>query len=215
MRVVAALPTELRGGGPDTRWAARKAYPQPVPLVACSRERQGAPSPLVHLRNRPGSVDLEEQGNFVFRTWKYLQGHVEENSERSHCSRHQAREVVARDVFHDLAAKGQDVAFAVEEAHAQHEVPDCAGVGAARSRLGGSHRAAESVGVPEAGRFEGEHLGALFERRLDLAQGGSAARGDHELGGLVADDAAVSADVQRAGLGRAPEKSLAAAADDG
>ena len=67
---------------------------------------------------------------------------------------------------------------------------------------------------PKLRRLEGEHLPALAERRLDFAQGSAAARGDHKLGGLVADDAAVSADVKRPGLGRAAEECLAAAADD-
>ena len=68
--------------------------------------------------------------------------------------------------------------------------------------------------LAERGWLEGERLSLLRERRPHFGERGAAARGEHELGGLVGDDAPVRGDVEALRLGDAPQEVLGAAAGD-
>jgi len=63
-------------------------------------------------------------------------------------------------------------------------------------------------------RLESEHLAALAHRRLDLREPGAATRGDHELRGLVRDDAAVAAGIEHLSIECLAVKILGAAATE-
>ncbi len=61
-------------------------------------------------------------------------------------------------------------------------------------------------------RLEGEHLAAFAHRRLDFREPRAATRGDHQLRGLVGDDAAVAAGIEHLAFERLAVKILGAAA---
>ena len=63
-------------------------------------------------------------------------------------------------------------------------------------------------------RLEGEHLALASERLLDLDQRRAAARGDHQLGGIVVDDAAMRSRVETFADEFLTIEILGAAADD-
>ena len=54
-----------------------------------------------------------------------------------------------------------------------------------------AHDGGRRCGRAEPGRLEGEHLLFLGERRLDLGERCAATRGNHQLRGIVVDDARV------------------------
>ena len=62
------------------------------------------------------------------------------------------------------------------------------------------------------GRFEGQALALFGQQSLQLGQGGAGAHRDHQLGGLVADDAVQRPRVQPRAIGTAQKVFAAAAA---
>jgi hypothetical protein len=89
--------------------------------------------PLIHSLDRFGLGALEVQRCFRDRQREHLERNLEQHPERAKRTRHEARDVVAGDVLHDLAAEPQVVALAVENARAQHKIAHRAGAGTARA----------------------------------------------------------------------------------
>ncbi len=64
------------------------------------------------------------------------------------------------------------------------------------------------------GRLAGQHLPGFIERGFQLGERRAGTHGDHQFGGVVADDAAVRAGVEHLPFDRTAEKGLAVAALD-
>src|SRR5581483_11815158 len=105
-------------------------------------------------------------------------------------------------------AEGKDLAFAVDNSGAEHEVAGAAGVRAARPGKAAGDRAAERRLRAEMRRLEGQHLVMRRERGFEIAQRGAGAGGYHELRRLMVDDAAVAGDGKRFPPRRAAVKTL-------
>ncbi len=64
------------------------------------------------------------------------------------------------------------------------------------------------------GRLAGQHLPGFIERGFQLGKRRAGTHGDHQFGGVVADDAAVRAGVEHLPFDRTAEKGFAVAALD-
>ncbi len=96
--------------------------------------------------------------------------------------------------------------------NAEHEIAQRARRLAARPREPRRDRPAERRVLAEMRRLESEHLAAFAHRRLDFGELRAAARGDHELGGLVGHDAVVAARIEHLAFERLAVEILGAAA---
>jgi hypothetical protein len=123
-------------------------------------------------------------------TRQHLERDLEHHAERAEAARHQARDVVAGDVLHHLAAEAQHLATAVEQLDAEHEVAHRA----RRARRGPDRPAATQPPTvapgPKCGGSKASIWPLLRQRRLELGQRRAGAHGHDELGRLVGDDAA-------------------------
>ena len=98
-----------------------------------------------------------------------------------------------------MAAKGQRLALAIEHLHAQHMVTHAAHHRTGRTGQTTGHHAAHG-GIALAvdrkvRRLECQALALLGQHGFQLCQRRAATHGDHQLAGLVADDAAVGTGV--------------------
>ena len=212
---VERLAAERAGRSLDSARGAREPDAQPLSVV--TRAGDG------HRRRRPGVAPLdrlrrghvEREGARDGRKREHLQRDVEQHPEGPAGPGHQARHVVAGDVLHHLAAEAQHLALAVQHPGAEHEVACRARVGACRTGESGGDGAADGRLCAERGRLEREHLTPFVERGRHLRERRPAAGGEHELGGLVGDDAPVAGDVEMLRLGDASQELLGSAAGDG
>ena len=149
---------------------------------------------------------MAHQGGFGRCLGQHFQRHIGDHTQGTHAAGHDPRHVVASDVFHHLATKGQPLAKAVEHLHAQHMVAHTADIGPGRTRQTASHHAADSGKALSVAqkmrRLKRQALALPVEHRFQLGQRRARTHGDHQFAGLVADDAAVGAGVQHIGAGR-------------
>ena len=115
----------------------------------------------------------------------------------------QLGEIVAGDVLHHLAARLEGLAASVDAAEAQQVI--ARRTGRQPPRPGEiSHDGADQCPLPgfpaeqrpEVGRLEGQHLVALRQQRLDLADRRASTQRDHQLLRGVIDDAAQAGEIE-------------------
>src|SRR5690606_40994569 len=122
----------------------------------------------VQVFQRPVLVSLEGQRRFGRRHRQYLEAEFGDHAQRTPATGQGAADVVAGNVFHHLAAEGEQLTAAVDEASAEHVVARAADAGARRTgqdrSAGPAHRAARA----QARRLEGQTLALLGTRRFLL-----------------------------------------------
>ncbi|PMQ14640.1 hypothetical protein JaAD80_19830 [Janthinobacterium sp. AD80] len=154
----------------------------------------------------------QAQRRFAQRQGQHFQRHLQDQAQRAHGSRQQARDIVAGHVFHHLPAKGQAFAMAIHQHGAQHEVTHGARAGAARPGQGARHDTANGGARAEVRRLERQHLVARGQHRLDFGQRRAAAGRDHQLRRFIVDDARIRARIEHLACRRPAIPVLAAAA---
>ena len=178
--------------------------------VAVTRQR--TPGPGVHGGDGLGLSHFQGLRLLPGRTGQDLETDLQEQPQGPHGPGHEAGDVVAGDILHHLAAKAQDLRPPGEDTGAEDEVARRAGIGPCRAREAAGDGPPQRRPRPEPRGLEGQLLAVLGQRGLDGVQGGPCAGGDHQLLGLVVDDAEVAADVQRLAGGGPAEERLGAAA---
>src|SRR5262249_53089527 len=141
-----------------------------------------------------------------------LERRLGDEAQRPERARGEAREVVAGDVLHHLAAENQRAAAAVHQLHAENEVAQRPGRRAARPREAGGDAAAKRRLRPEVRRLEWQALMMTCEFVFDILEKRPATRGHDELGGLVVRDSGVGARVEELAARSVAVEVLAAAA---
>ena len=97
-------------------------------------QRQGLPAPAVQQFKRIMLGQGTHQRGFRRGHGQDLQGQLGDDTERAQTACHETRHVVTGHVLHDLAAKGERLAQAIEQLHAQHMVAHTADIGAGWAR---------------------------------------------------------------------------------
>ena len=198
-----------RGGG------ARETHAELSSGPGARADRQGLAAPLVERFDRLVLGQLEPERRLGRGERQRLEGDFQDDTERAEGPRHQARDVVAGDVFHDLPAEGEHFTAPVHDPHAEHEITQRARRLAARPRKPRRDHAAERrtrAKLSEMRRLESEHLAVLAHCSLDIGEPRAAAGGDHELRGLVGNDAAVAARIENLAFESVAVEVLGAAA---
>ena len=83
---------------------------------------------------------------------------LQQHAQRAQGARHQSGDVIAGDIFHDLATKGQCFAAAVDDLDAQNEIAQRAHAGAGRPAQTAGHHAAHRGARAEMRRLKGQAL---------------------------------------------------------
>ena len=196
--------------------------------MAGRAQGQGLTGPAVEAVDGLPRRQVEGQGQLRGRARQHLEADLQQDAQGTLGPDHEARQVVAGDVFHHLAPKAQHLAAAIDDPDPQDEIPGGAGIGpgGAREAAGNgpaqgsarvSARAASGSGSGSSvkmGGLEGQPLTALGQGGLDLGQGRAGPGGDHQFGRLVAEDAAMAGDRQRLPRHGSPQPGLAGAALD-
>ena len=124
------------------------------------------------------------------RYGQHLQAHLCQQSQSAHRPHHQARNVVSRHVFHDLAAKGQRLPAAVDELETQHKVAYGARAGARRTAQATGDHAANGGSAANAGAkmrwFKRQALTLRRQQRFEFNQRSTGTCGHDQFARLVA-----------------------------
>jgi hypothetical protein len=209
--LVAAQPIQ---GGLDALAAAAQAHMEAAGVIQGAAQGQGQTAPCDLARGGGFGTQLEHPGAFLGRARQDFQRDFQQHAQGAEGAGHQARQVVARHVLHDLAAKAQHLAAPVEQLHAQHRVAHRPAPGPARPGQAGGDHAAEGGVRAKVGRLERQQLPVPGKQGLDFRQRCAGPGGDHQFRGLVADDAAMAGNVQQLPIAMAPIERLAAATPD-
>ncbi|PAV70699.1 hypothetical protein WR25_22334 [Diploscapter pachys] len=208
------LAAQALAGRAHRAFAALQAQVQRLAVVAGGADRQWLPAPFGQPGQCLAGIHFQAQAQALARPGQHLQGNLGEQAKAAEAARHQPRYVVAGDILHYLAAKAQVLAVAGDQSCAQDIVAHRACPGPARPRKpGGDHAAQRRLG-PQVRRLARQHLPGLAQRRLDLPQRRAGTGGEHQFGGVVADDTAVPTGVDKLAGHRAAEHGLAVAALD-
>ncbi|VTU13000.1 hypothetical protein SRS16CHR_00239 [Variovorax sp. SRS16] len=189
------LAAQVPAGGIDRGHGAAQAQPEAAggvlfaPAAGVEGQRLGAPA--VEQAQGIGLGAFEAQGGLGGGDGQDLEADFGDEAERAQGAGEQARDVVAGDVLHDLAAEGEHFAAAVDEGGAQHVVAHGARAGARGAAEAGGDHAADGAGArgAEARGLEGQALATGSEGGFEFGQGRAGARGDDEFAGFVAGDA--------------------------
>ena len=158
---------------------------------------------------------MKQQRGLGHRHRQHLERDLRDHTQRAHGPGHQARHVVTRHVFHHLPAKGEQLAPAVDDLHAQHIIAHIAHRSAGRATQTSSDHATNGGHITgTSGEVRGlkrQVLALCGEHRFQLSQWRTGAHGHHQLAGLITDDTLQAAGVQHVALQRLAVKVLAAA----
>ena len=212
IRVVDSLAAHRHSRCIDSGERATQANHQHAGPPGTRVQRQRLSVPDGELLQRLRLIDLEAQGRCRARHRQHLQRDLADDAQRAERSGENARDVVAGDVLHHLAAERQQLAAAVQQARAEQVVANAADGGARRSGQACGDHAADGRAAAEMRRLERQALSLLSERRFELIERGAAARGHDELGRLVARNARQAGHVERLALRRFAVEALRAAA---
>ena len=212
---VSGLAADSPRGLVDRGLRPGEAHVEPFPVVARSEDRERRPRPLRQPADRLPRRQFEHPRPVAGWAREQLERDLEEHPKGAERPRHEARDVVAGDVLHDLAAEREDVASPVQDPGPEHEVAYCAGPGPGGAAQRTGDHPADGRGVAVSRWVEWQPLMVPGERRLGLGHRGPRPHGEHELARLVVHDAAVFADPKRLPHRHAAEEALAAAAFDG
>ncbi|MDT4840724.1 hypothetical protein FQZ97_745520 [compost metagenome] len=177
-------------------------------------DRQRLAAPAVQLLQGFVLSEREHQRGFGQGHGQHLQTHLADQAQGAHRPRHDATHVVTRHVLHDLTAEGEQLAAAVDEACAQHVVAHRTDAGPRRTGQARGHHAPHGAARAKTGWFERKTLALPGQQRLHLGQGSARAHGDHELGGLITDDAGPVGGGKHIALGGRAVKRFRVAADN-
>ena len=130
-------------------------------------------------------------------------------------SRHEPRQIEARDILHDPPPERELLAAAIDDPHAKDDVAQRARVRSPRPRQTRRHRAPERRTCAETGRLARKHLARGLQCLPDIGKPGAGARGDHEFRRIVIHDARIGACVEHVADARLAIEVLGPAAPDG
>ena len=152
-------------------------------------------APLVKPAYRLSGIAVKNQRLLGNRPGQHLERNLGDYPQRTKAAGDQARNVVARHVLHNLAAKVQHLTGAIDQLHPQHEVTH-------RSRLlaawAGQTRgnAAAHRSTTEMWRFKSQHLTFFRQHCLDFCKRRAALGGDVELSRFVGNNAAITGNIE-------------------
>ena len=208
---VEGFPAQFAGGLKHPGLGTFEAQQQSAIEIQLAADRQLSPGQPVHRADGFVLVLLEGQGSGQRGHGNHLQGDLEHRAEAAAAAAEQARDIVAGDILHHLAAEVQDLAVVAEQLHAEHMVADGAAEGPGGSAVADCHGAAEAGVVGITRKVRRQLLPALGQYLLDLAQRGAGAGAQGQFGGLVIDDAPVPRQLQALRLGKIAKQEIVAA----
>ena len=172
-----------------------QAQPELPVVPERSGYRQWLPTPEIQAGNRFIGIHREHQRPLRRRTWQYFQGDLGQYAQGTQAAGQQARNVIAGNVLHDLAAEIEHLPGAVDQPDPEHEIAH--GPRLRPTRTGQASRyAAANACSRKAWRLERQQLPLLRQSRFNLGQRRAAAGRDIEFGRFVSHNAAVSADIE-------------------
>ena len=127
---------------------------------------------------------------------QHLEADFGDHTQGAPTARHEAADVIAGHVLHDLTAKGQVLAQAIDESGAQNIVSDRTHRGACGPTEARSDHAAHGRAASKMRGLKRQALALVGQRGLQLRQRCAATGRDHQLAGLVTHDAAVGSGVE-------------------
>ena len=217
-RVVLTLTTHRLACCLDGGHGAAQAHVQDADArildPATGVQRQRPAPPLCEATQRLRLAQLEFQRRFGRRHRQHLQARFDDQAQRAERAGDQARDVVARDVLHHLAAEGQQLAAAVDHREPEHVVAHRADAGARGAGQARRHHPAEGSPAAKVRRLERQALALAREQRFQFGQRRAGAHGDDELTRLVARDAGQCRGFEQLAGRRFAVEVLAAAASD-
>src|SRR5690606_17319314 len=158
------------------RWLAARYPHVQLPRLArfarpgSSSNGYGQTSPRAKQLERLRFGDIQPEAGLLKRLGHNFDGDLDQGAEDSHGTGQQARNVIARHILHDLAAKAQDFARGVQQLGPQNEVAYVTGRHAPWPRKAAGDTTAYGRGWPKARRLKGQHLILFIERGLDIGQ---------------------------------------------
>ncbi|MNQ72764.1 hypothetical protein D3C85_874760 [compost metagenome] len=141
--------------------------------------------------------------------WQHFEGNFGDQPEAAVTAGHQARQVVAGDVFHHLATEAQQLALPCDDPRAEHEIAHRTGPRAPWPGQPAGDHAADGGAVAEGRWLAGQHLLRGVQYLRQLRQRCAATGGDHQFSRVVTDDAPVRAGVENFPGRGAAEKGFA------
>ncbi len=211
---VKIVATDTLAGSTHRAFAAFQTQVQRLAVMAGGADRDRLLAPLGELEQRALEIDFQTQAGAQARLGQHLERDFGEYAEATEAAGHQARQVVAGDVLHHLATETQVLALAGDDPRAEHEIAHRTAPRATRAGQPGGDHAADGGALGEVRRLARQHLPGSIERGFQLRQRRTGANGDHQLGGVIGDEAAMLASIEQHTVGLPPEKALAAAALD-
>ena len=181
------------------------------PRAGVQRQRLAAPA-VERIQRLLLAQAFKGQRRFACDHGQHFERNLGDQRQLPHAARHQTRHVIARHVFHNLAAIGQVFAFADQDANAQHKVAHRAHAGTRCARQARSHHAAYGGCVAKVGGLKSQALAFLGQQVFDFSQRCSCTHSHHQFAGLIADHALVGARVEHFALQRLAVKIFATAA---
>ncbi|MCY1512942.1 hypothetical protein D9M68_474220 [compost metagenome] len=199
---VLAFAAELRTSGFDGRHGAAQPQAQHARAghmfePAARVQRQRASAPFVEQAQRIGLAAGEGERGLGGRHGQHLEAHFGDHAQRAERTGQHARDVVAGDVLHHLAAEAQHLGAAIDEHGAEHVVAHRAHAGTRRAAEAGGDHAADGSAICKAQRLERQALALFSKRGLELGQRRAGTHGDDQFAGFVARDASERAQVEQ------------------
>jgi hypothetical protein len=172
--VVQPLATQAQRGGLHGGAGAAQAQIQRALAVffqpVAGIERQLAAPVIEPVQRLRLAAAIKAQRGLGRSHGQDLEADLGDQAQRAPAARHQARDVVAGHILHDLAAVAQQLALAVDHLQAQHKVAHCAHAGTRRAgQACGDHAAHGAVGA-QVRRLESQALALAGQCCLQLGQ---------------------------------------------
>ncbi|MNY05257.1 hypothetical protein D3C86_1379690 [compost metagenome] len=191
IRAVQPLTAQTVMGGGHRAFTALKAKVQVLAVVTRGADRQRLLAPFRQAQQGPFGVHFQTDAQGLPGFGQDLERDFRDQPQGAVTAGHQSRQVVAGDVFHHLATEAQMLAETGDHPGAEDKIAHRAGPRPTRPRQPAGNHAAHGGIIRKGRRFTGQHLLCGVQHLLELGQRRAAARGDHQLGRVVTDDAAV------------------------
>ena len=131
---------------------------QALTVVARGADRQRLLAPFREAQQGAFAVHFQADAQGLSRFGQDLERDFGDHAKRAVAAGHQARQVVAGDVFHDFATEAQMLAVPGDDPCSEDEVADRARPRTSWPRQPAGDHAADGGVVTEGGRFAGQHL---------------------------------------------------------
>ena len=170
---------------------AGQAQPQPAAVPGARRDRQRPAGPFVQPAQRTGLVELERERRLGGRPRQHLERHL---GDQPRCRASRTAGATRRSRRRSSSPGRRSAAarpVPSSSAGAEHEVAHRAGRSRGAARTGRGDQPPMRGAAAETRAARRRSIWPLLgQRRFDFGQRRAAARGDHQFGRLVVDDAA-------------------------